>query len=136
MRNLIIVLTVHIFATHTKLLYYINPEVLDKQAFSFLSLNEHTMLSMVFALSYSMATALVIYKVNTKWIVLAYAALDGLAVLLYYYLAIPTWVSGIYFAVYTTFLISSTFIVKEHTVKKPKEKLQTTLKKIQNQKII
>lgn len=116
-KALIIVLSIHIFSVHTKLLYYLNPEVTEKVGFSFLNMSEPSILSMVFAISYSLATALVIYLTQKKWLILIYAAADGLAVLLYYFTDIPMWISAFYFALYTFFLIASiTFLQEPQTI--------------------
>ena len=77
---LIIVLTVHIFAVQTKILYFLSPELAQKGSFSVMDMNEHAWLAMIFALSYSMATAFIIYLTNKWWIRLVYAIMDGLAV--------------------------------------------------------
>ncbi len=45
--KLIIALSIHIFSVHCKLLYYLNPEISTKQAFSYLNLDEPTVLAMV-----------------------------------------------------------------------------------------
>ena len=116
-KALIIVLSIHIFSVHTKLLYYLNPEITDKISFSFLNFTEPAILSMVFAVSYSLATALVIYLTQKQWLILTYAIADGAAVLLYYFAEIPMWVSAIYFALYTFFLIASiTFLQEPQTI--------------------
>ena len=110
---LIIVLTVHIFSVHTKLLYYLSPEISNHHTFSYLTLDEPSILAMVFAVSYSLATAFIIYKTNKKWMILTYAGADGLSVLLYYFTKIPIAVSAFYFALYTFFLIASAYYIRE-----------------------
>jgi len=112
MKPLIIILTVHIWAVHTKLLYYLNPEMVEKIPFSYLTFNEPTVLAMIFALSYSLATAFVIYKTDTKRIIITYAVLDGLSVLLYYFTKLPIWISAFYFSIYTFILIASVISVR------------------------
>ena len=85
MRALIIILSIHIFSVQTKLLYWINPEIAEKNGFSFLNFDEPTVLAMVFSLSYSIATAIILYRSNNRRLIMAYAVLDGLGVLLYYF---------------------------------------------------
>lgn len=104
---LIIALTIHIFSVHCKLLYYLNPELNVKPAFSFLNFNEPTILAMVFALAYSLATFAVISSTRKKSLVFIYAGLDSLGVLLYYFTKIPLYFGAIYFAAYTFVLILS-----------------------------
>lgn len=104
---LIIALTIHIFSVHSKLLYYLNPELNVKPAFSFLNFNEPTILAMAFALAYSLATFAVISSTKWKSLILIYAGLDSLGVLLYYFTKIPIYFGAIYFAAYTFVLILS-----------------------------
>lgn len=109
--KLIIALSIHIFSVHCKLLYYLNPEISTKQAFSYLNLDEPTILAMVFALSYSVATAFVIYISNRKSIIFTYGFIDTIGVLLYYFISIPIHFGAIYFALYTGILIISTMFL-------------------------
>ena len=109
---LVIVLTVHIFSVQSKLLYFLSPEMKVKLPFTFTDLNEHAYLAMVFALSYSLATAFIIYMSEKKWLVLTYAVMDGLAVLLYY--GDNTYkVTSVYFALYTFLLIGSVIFMRQ-----------------------
>ena len=108
---LIVALTIHIFSVHCRLLYYLNPEVVNKHAFTFLTIDESTLLAMVFALSYSLATAFVIISTKRKTFVILYGILDTLGVLLYYFIAIPMHFGAIYFALYTGILIISTMFL-------------------------
>ena len=105
---LIIALSVHIFSVHTRLLYYLNPEISTKQGFSYLNIDEPTILAMIFALAYSVATASVIYITNRKSLIFTYGILDAFGVLLYYFTSIPIEYGAIYFALYTGILIVST----------------------------
>jgi len=104
---LIIALTIHIFSVHSKLLYYLNPELLNKPAFSFLNFSEANVLAMVFALAYSLATFTVISISKRKLLIIVFALLDSIGVLLYYFTKIPLYVGAIYFALYTGILILS-----------------------------
>lgn len=119
MKALIIILSVHIFSVHSKLLYYLNPELTEKASFSYTNLNEATILAMIFALSYSVATALAIYNTNNKRITTTYAILDAIGVLLYYFTAIPMLVTSFYFAIYTFVLINSVISVNSSKKAKP-----------------
>ena len=105
---LITVLTIHIFSVHSKLLYYLNPEVAEKDPFSFLNFNEPTILGMVFALAYSLATFSVVSNTRKTMLIYIFAVLDSLGVLLYYFTKIPIYYGAIYFAIYTGILIIST----------------------------
>ncbi len=105
---LIIALTIHIFSVHCRLLYYLNPEVEKPPPFSFVNLNEPTILAMVFAVAYSLATVWVITRAKKKGLIFVFAALDSLGVLLYYFTEIPLQFGAIYFAIYTGTLILST----------------------------
>lgn len=104
---LMIALTIHVFSVHSKLLYHLNPELEKKEAFSFTSLDEPTVLALVFALAYSLATVSVIRSTKKKRMIVAFAALDSLGVLLYYLTEIPLQFGAIYFAIYTGTLILS-----------------------------
>ena len=92
-----------------------NPEFQDNQwhLFSYLELNEPSVLAMIFALSYSIATAFIIWLTKKRWMILSYAVLDGLAVALYYYSETPLWAKVFYFALYTFFLVASTTFIRD-----------------------
>ena len=105
---LIIALTIHIFSVHSRLLYYLNPELDQKPSFSFININEPTVLAMVVALAYSLATLSVVVGSKKKWLIVVYAVLDSLGVLLYYFTEIPLQCGAVYFAIYTGTLILST----------------------------
>ena len=121
MRALIIILSVHIFSVHTKLLYYLSPEVVGKASFSYLSLNEATLTAIAFALSYSTGTALTIYTSRDQKLIIVYSILDALGVLLYYFPWVPIETSAFYFAFYTFILIWSCLKVSEKI--KPQQQL-------------
>lgn len=122
MRALVIILSVHLFSVQTKLLYWLNPETTQelKHSFSFLTFDEPSILAMIFALSYSIATAVVIYNTENKRAIIVYAIMDAFGVMFYYFTKIPiVWVS-IYFALYTFILIGS--IITINSAKPKKEK--------------
>lgn len=104
---LIIALTIHIFSVHSKLLYYLNPELVVKPAFSFLNFSEANVLAMVFALAYSLGTFTVLSTTKHKKLILVFAGLDSIGVLLYYFTKIPLYFGAFYFAIYTFVLIYS-----------------------------
>jgi hypothetical protein len=109
--KLIIALSIHIFSVHCRLLYYLNPEITTKPPFSFLNIDEATVLAMVFALSYSVGTAFVIFISKKRSLILIYGIIDTIGVLLYYFTSIPIHYGAIYFALYTGILISSTMFL-------------------------
>ena len=104
---MIVSLTFHLFNVYSKLLYYLNPEVVTKHPFSFLYLDEPTILGMLFALSYSLATISILFTTNRKSLVVIFAILDAIGVLLYYFTKIPISYGAFYFALYTCVLILS-----------------------------
>ena len=112
---LIIALCFHIFSVNSRLLYYLNPEISIKPPFSFLNFDEPTILAMVFAFSYSLATFVVISSSKKKWLILIFASLDSLGVLLYYYTEISLNYGAIYFSLYTGMLISSAIFLDKGT---------------------
>ena len=109
---LMIALTIHIFAVQTKLLYHINTEMVKDGKFSFLSIDEFTMLSMVFAISYSLATISVLTKTKNKQLIFFIGFLDAIGVLLYYYKDFPRWLGALFYALYTFTLIISIWYMK------------------------
>lgn len=111
LKALIIVLSVHIFSVQSKLLFLLNA---GAHEFSYLTLDEKTILSMVFALSYASATAIIIWLSKDKRLIYSYAVLDGASMLLYYFALIPISVSAFYFAFYTFWLIKSITDIQEH----------------------
>lgn len=104
MKSLVIILSVHIYVVQTKLLTLLN----GGGDFSYLSLDERSILAMVFAISYAAATAIVLYKTKNKRLIILFAGMDAAAVLLYYFTKIPLWVGAFYFSAYTFVIIAST----------------------------
>ena len=109
---LVISLTIHLFSVYSKLLYYLNPEVLSKESFSFIIFNEQTILAMVFALSYSLATFSIVFNAGKRGLIILFGSLDTIGVLLYYFTDIPLYYGAIYFAIYTGALIISTLYLR------------------------
>ena len=111
-KYVIIVLTPHILGIHWRLLYYLNPEVANKHLFSFLIFDEPTIIALVFAIAYSIGSAIIIYS-TTKWYLIAlYAILDAISVFLYYSIDIPLEYVAVFYAIYTGILISSTIFLR------------------------
>lgn len=100
---LIIILTIHIFSVMAGLLHGLN------------SKNESIWLAFVFAASYSIASAFIVYLANERWLIYSYATADGIGVLCYYFTGIPQWIVAVYFAVYTFGLIASTVYLTSDT---------------------
>lgn len=93
---LIVVLTIHIFSVMAGLLHGLNGQ------------NENLFAAIVFAASYSVASAFVVYIANRNWLIIGYAVADGLAVLFYYFSGTPEWLISVFFGFYTFGLIAST----------------------------
>lgn len=123
MKALIIILSIHIFSVQTKLLYLLN----GGDVFSFLNVDEPTILAMVFSLSYSIATAIIIYKSQSRRLIMLYAVLDAIGVLLYYFQIIPVAVASFYFAIYTFCIIASTLYLGQKKEKFSQRKLAEVL---------
>jgi hypothetical protein len=103
---LIVVLTLHIFAVMAGLLHGLNGK------------NEALWIAVVFAASYSVASAFVVYIAQRKWLVFTYAIADGLGVLAYYFDGTPQSVISVYFGVYTFGLIASTIYISSKQTRK------------------
>ena len=97
---LIIVLTVHIFSVMAGLLHGLNGQ------------NDSIWVAAIFAASYSLASAFVVYIANRRWLVFCYAIADGLAVLFYYFAGTPQWLISMFFGIYTFGLIASTIYIQ------------------------
>ena len=106
-KYVIIALIPHLLGIHWRLLYYLNPEIADKDLFSFLTFDEPTIIAFVFAFSYSSGTALIIYITKNWRLIATYALLDAISVFLYYNIDIPLEFVAAYYAIYTGILIAS-----------------------------
>ena len=102
---LMLALAIHIFAVNARLLYHLNPEVNEKVGFSFIDLNEQTILALIFSLAYSSGTVAVLRISKNKKLIAAFIVLDPIAVLLYYFINIPLQIGAVYYAIYTGALI-------------------------------
>ena len=87
----IIFIAIHIFGTHARLLYKINPEVsqsIKSLGFSFFRINEYTITAESFGLVYGIITAGIIFLYSEhkkKFIaILTFAILDGFGMFVYY----------------------------------------------------
>lgn len=101
---LVVILTVHIFSVLSGLLHGLNGK------------NESLWLAIIFAASYSIASAFIVYLANERWLIISYAAMDAIGVLCYYFSNTPQWMVAIYFAIYTFALIASTiFLTSDET---------------------
>lgn len=116
-------LTIHLFSVYSRLLFYLNPERATEETFSFLHIDEHTILAFIVALSYSTISSLVIFNSDRKGLVILFGILDSIGVLLYYVTDIPLYFGAIYFALYTGVLIISTLYLR-----KPDGLLEQTIK--------
>ncbi|MEX2411187.1 MAG: helix-turn-helix domain-containing protein [Candidatus Paceibacterota bacterium] len=108
---LTIAITTHLFAVQSKLLFHLNPDSREKDVFSFLELNEQTVIAMILSLAYALATFSILRSSNKLWLIAVFALLDSVGVLFYYNIKIPLQSSAIYFAIYTgTIIISIAFL--------------------------
>lgn len=119
-------LVLHLFSVHSKLLYHINPDApAELPKFSFLSLNEFTVTAMIFALGYSIMTAITIKIIDlnfeSRWArispILALAVMDAMGVLIGYHGVNYRVLGSIYYAFYTLIIVASIALVKEFSKK-------------------
>jgi hypothetical protein len=89
--------------------------------------NDNLWVAVVFAASYSIASAFVVYISQRRWLIMAYAVADGLGVLFYYFAATPPWLISVYFGLYTFGLVASTMYLSLS----PTEMLKSGLNKKQ-----
>lgn len=107
-------LAIHLFATNSRLLFHMNPDsMLSRNVFDFTKISIDSVLSMVFALSYSIMTVMVIKliklpfgKIWTFSLISYFAVIDGVGVYIYYnaftnYVSVAT----LYYTVYTISII-------------------------------
>jgi hypothetical protein len=73
-----------------------------------MNMDEFKILAIVFAISYSVASAFAILASTDKKIIILFGVLDAIGVLLYYITYIPLQISAVYFSIYTCSLILST----------------------------
>jgi hypothetical protein len=112
----IISLAIHLFFTNAKLLYHMNPDsVSNGNVFDFIRVNSEQIMAMIFSLTYSIMTVIVLkvidLPVKKRYIlslILYFALLDGLGVYIYYNAFINFIVIGsIYFGIYTFSIIAA-----------------------------
>lgn len=106
---LVIVLSIHILSVQTGLLHGLSGK------------NESIWLAFVFAISYAVASAFIIYLSDKRWLIFIYALADGVGVELYYEGTVPPYLIVIYFALYTFLLIYSTTLIDKNTAKEPEK---------------
>jgi len=112
----LVFLAIHLLFTHARLLFNINPEKsLDSFkaiGFTFSEINELFIISLIFALAYSVITVtiIILYADNRyRYLLISIVALlDGLGVFIYYnsnIVKLFILFSSFYYAVYTCFII-------------------------------
>ena len=113
-----IFLGIHLFATHVKLIWHLNPDgifTIVKFQFKYILVSEDAATSAIFAIAYSLMTAIALYLNARKLIILTYASLDALAVFLYYNSDFGEYgilFNSIYYAIYTFIIIISLSMIK------------------------
>jgi hypothetical protein len=121
----IIALVFHLYGTHAKLLYQINPdcpkEIRDK-GFHFYNWDEYTTTAKLFSIAYAIITAgiLFIYSEHKKklLVVLSFAILDAAGVYIYYDIGLEkfTIFAAGYYAAYTLAIIIAIGLHKTHVL--------------------
>lgn len=116
---IIIFLSIHLFITHSKLLFHLNPDNTIEYlnyTFSFDLFSQDLIVPTLSALAYSLITALILtifvkYKSVFLISVISFAILDGLGVFVYYNVSIQKnlfiIIGSAYYALYTIFIIVS-----------------------------
>lgn len=146
----LIFLAVHLFFTHARLLYHVNPEISSKVkdlGFSFNLVNEGFILSLIFAFAYSIITITIILIYSKTWqkyiYMLIVALMDGFGVYIYYNINLGTGIqaraeidanlfiffTSFYYAAYTFFIVVSLGFHKERRSKKKTERSRNALKR-------
>jgi drug/metabolite transporter (DMT)-like permease len=108
---LTISVAIHLFFTNARLLYHMNPDKVIEKLFSFTSVDEYTIIAMVFSLSYSLGTIFIAIKSRLKWLVLIFAIFDAIGILFYYSTDISQNLKSIYFSLYTGALLYSVYLI-------------------------
>lgn len=146
----LIFLAVHLFFTHARLLYHVNPEISSKikdLGFSFSMVNEGFILSLIFALAYSVITITIILIYSETWQKYIYmiivALLDGFGVYIYYNINLGAGIlaraeidtnlfilfTSFYYAFYTFFIVVSLGFHRAKRSKKKMERSRNALKR-------
>lgn len=146
----LIFLAVHLFFTHARLLYHVNPEISSKVkdlGFSFGLVNEGFILSLIFALAYSVITITIILIYSETWqkyiYMIVVAFLDGFGVYIYYNINLGSGIkarteidsnlfilfTSFYYAAYTFFIVVSLGFHKAKRSKKKPERSRNALKR-------
>lgn len=112
-------IAVHLFGVHSKLLFQLNPDKVKTisgniMVFSFNDITENNITAIIFALSYSIATAVILtLSYDKKYmlyiITLVFGLLDGAGVFIYYNVKLENFViwGSVYYAIYTFIIIIS-----------------------------
>lgn len=104
-----IFLAIHLFAIHTRLIFHLNPDNESAtKIFSFLAISENVITSEIFAIAYSIMTAIALYYNARLWIILTFATIDALSVFLYYKYDFGDYgilFGALYYSVYTFAII-------------------------------
>lgn len=101
---LIIALAIHLFTVNCKLLFSLSLAT----ATDFPLINEPSVLALIFAVPYSLATVSVLRATKNKRLIVIFAVMDAFGVLIQYYPDISRHIKAVYFAIYTGLLIIST----------------------------
>jgi hypothetical protein len=136
--TVLLFLTVHLFGTHSRLLYHLNPDkklqlnATELAPFSFVHFDENTITAMVFAIAYSAMTAIILklYDSTMKFFagaVAIFAILDFTGVWIYYDIDMPGFYAkgSLYYAAYT-FVIILAIGYHRYNVK-PKQTINTVI---------
>jgi hypothetical protein len=123
----IIFIALHIYGTHARLLYKINPEATEaikNVGFSFFRINEYTMTAQAFGLVYGIITAGIIflYSEHKKkfMTIITFSILDGFGMFVYYSADSNNLFiifAAIYYCVYTFCIIMAVGLHKSSTSK-------------------
>lgn len=112
-------IAVHLFGVHSKLLFQLNPDKVKTisgniMVFSFNDITENNITAIIFALSYSIATSVILtLSYDKKYmlyiITLVFGLLDGVGVFIYYNVKLENFViwGSVYYAIYTFIIIIS-----------------------------
>ena len=113
----LIMMAIGLFITNTKILYHLNPDVADgtNALFSYKTLNENSIISMIIASVFSITTISIIRKlrrINCIWYVVLiliapYCIIDGIGVHLYYNTKMTNFIifAAIYYGIYTVMIL-------------------------------
>lgn len=124
-------LAIGLFITNTRILYHLNPDATES-LFSYRTLNENSIISMIIASVYSITTISIISKLrkmNCYWymvliMIIPFALIDGYGVHLYYNTKMPNFIifAAVYYGIYTSMILvfpaMEKMIIEKFTKKK------------------